>query len=264
MDVQPQKNHGRLNEKVALVTGGASGIGRATALLFAREGAKVAVCDIDTEGAADVVRAIEAEGGVALALPLDVTQEAAWAAALGEITDTWGRFDVLVNNAGITDDAPLTELTLAQWRRVMAVNLDGAFLGTACAIKAMQASGKGAIVNVSSVAGIKASPGASAYCASKAAVLQLTKTAARECAKADLNIRVNSVAPGGVKTPIWEQTPFWPAITESDLWQAAPDATPLKRFAQPLEIAEAILFLASDAASFITGTTLVVDGGYVA
>lgn len=258
------KGRDRLRDKVALVTGAASGIGRETALLFAREGAKVAATDIDRAGVEETAREIEAAGGSPLPIELDVTSEAAWKAAIRAVEAAWGTLTILVNCAGITDDAPLAELTLAQWRRVMATNLDGTFLGTAAAIKAMSPAGSGSIINVSSVSGLKASPGASAYCASKAAIIQLSKTAALECAQANNTIRVNCVVPGGVKTPMWEATPLWPHIASSAAWQAAPEATPLHRFAHPLEIAQAILFLASDEASFITGTALVVDGGYSA
>lgn len=264
MEAQPGAGQGRLRGKVALITGAASGIGRETALLFAREGAKVAASDINTEGVDETVRAIDAAGGSSIPVQLDVTSEAAWKGAVHAVEDAWGALDILVNCAGITADAPLTELTLAQWRRVMATNLDGTFLGTAAAIKAMGPRGRGSIVNVSSVSGIKASAGASAYCASKAAVIQLSKTAALECAQANTTIRVNCVVPGGVKTPMWETTPLWPQIAASDAWEASMDTTPLHRLAHPSEIAQAILFLASDEASFVTGAALVVDGGYTA
>ncbi len=264
METQGEHDHGRLRAKAALITGAASGIGRETALLFAREGAKVAVSDIDRAGADSATREIEAAGGTALAIPMDVTSETAWAEAVRMVEETWGNIDIVVNCAGITDDTPLTELTLAHWRRVLAVNLDGTFLGTATAMKAMNRSGKGSIVNVSSASGVKASPGASAYCAGKAAVIQLTKTAALECAKLGSNIRVNCVVPGAVKTPMWESSSMWPEVSSTEAWNASPDTTPLNRFAHPLEIARAILFLACDESSFVTGSALTVDGGYTA
>lgn len=264
METQPGNGQGRLCDKIALITGAASGIGRETALLFAREGAKVAASDVNEKGVDETARAIDAAGGSSVSILLDVTSEAAWKAAMHAVEDAWGAPNILVNCAGITADAPLTELTLAQWRRVMATNLDGTFLGTAAAIKAMSPRGRGSIINVSSVSGMKASPGASAYCASKAAVIQLSKTAALECARANTTIRVNCVVPGGVKTPMWETTPMWPQIASTDAWEASIHTTPLHRFAHPLEIAQAILFLASDESSFITGTALVVDGGYTA
>lgn len=264
MGAKKESVYGRLHNKVTLITGAASGIGQQTALLFAREGAKVAASDINIKGSEDTAREIEAAGGLAISIKLDVTSETDWNSAIHEVEDRWGRLNVLVNCAGITDDAPLAELTLAQWRHVMSVNMEGTFLGTAAAIRFMTPSGTGSIINVSSASGIKASPGASAYCASKAAVIQFSKTAALECAQAKNTIRVNCVVPGGVKTPMWETTSMWPQIASSDAWEASIETAPLSRFANPLEIAQPILFLASDESSFITGTALIVDGGYTA
>ncbi len=257
--------HGiRLNDKLALVTGGASGIGRATAIRFAKEGATVAVADIDESGAADTVSAIQEAGGNARGYAFDVTSETQWTTAIDRIHSEWGYLDILVNCAGITFSKPITEMTLAEWRHVIAVNLDSVFLGTSAAIKSMQHRGKGSIINVSSASGIKASPGAVAYCASKAAVIQFSNTAALECSQRNENIRINSVAPGGVKTPMWRSTSMWPEISSSEEWNAPTSAVPLKRFAAPSEIAQAILYLASDESSYVNGTTLVVDGGYTA
>ena len=252
---------GRLADKTALITGAASGIGRATAVLFAREGAKVVVTDIDVCGAAGTVEAIVAEGGTAVAIALDVTSESNWPSAIDMVLTTWGRLDVLVNNAGISHERPLVETTLDHWRRVMAVNLDGVFLGMAAAINAMRRANGGSIVNVSSMSGVKAAPGAAAYCASKAGVIMLTKAAALECRDANWPIRVNCVVPGGVKTPIWEFTTLWPAIATCDEWNAPVTAVPGRRFAEPGEIAQAILFLASDESSYVTAAALPVDGG---
>ncbi len=254
----------RLKDKLALVTGGASGIGRATAIRFAKEGASVAVADIDESGAVDTVSAIEEAGGDARGYAFDVTSEAEWRTTINRIHSEWGYLDVLVNCAGITFSKPITEMTLAEWRHIIAVNLDSVFLGTSAAIKSMHYRGKGSIINVSSASGIKASPGAVAYCASKAAVIQFSKTAALECSQRNENIRINSVAPGGVKTPMWRGTAMWPEISSSEEWNAPISAVPLKRFAAPSEIAEAILYLASDESSYVNGTTLVVDGGYTA
>lgn len=254
----------RLDKKLALVTGGASGIGRATAIRFAEEGALVAVADMDEHGAADTVAAIEEKGGKARGYALDVTSETEWTTTIGRIHTEVGHLDVLVNCAGVSFSKPITEMTLAEWRHVMAVNLDSVFLGTAAAIKSMRHRGKGSIVNVSSASGIKASPGAVAYCASKGAVIHFSKTAALECSQRDENIRINSVAPGPVKTPMWRSTSMWPEIAEGEEWNAPMSAVPLKRFAAPSEIADAILYLASDESSYVNGTTLVVDGGYTA
>jgi NAD(P)-dependent dehydrogenase (short-subunit alcohol dehydrogenase family) len=251
----------RLARKVALVTGAASGIGRATAIVLAREGANVAVTDIDICGAASTVEAIITEGGSAIPLALDVTSEPAWQSAIDTAIAVWGQLDILVNNAGISHERSITETTLDQWRRVLAVNLDGVFLGTAAAIRAMSRGRGGSIINVSSLSGAKAAPGAAAYCASKAGVIMLTKTAALECAGANPPISVNCILPGGVKTPMWESTTLWPAIAETDEWQATVGLPPSKRFAQPEEIAQAILFLASNESSYITAAALPIDAG---
>ncbi len=252
---------GRLQGKATLVTGAASGIGRATALLFAREGARVALGDLDSVGAEKVASRMRQDSHECLVLPLDVTSEDSWASGTKTILDTWTSLDVLINCAGICDDAPLTTLTVAQWRRVLAVNLDGTFLGTAAAIRAMSLQGQGSIVNVSSLSGVKACAGAAAYCASKAGVIQLSRVAALECADAGDNIRVNCVVPGGVKTPMWKTSSMWPEIATTEEWNAPPSVPPLKRFADPAEVARAILFLASDESSYISGAALAVDGG---
>jgi len=253
----------RMRGKVALVTGAASGIGRATAVLFAREGGRVLLTDVDPSGEA-VAQSI---GGEARFLRHDVTDEASWAGAVRTAVEAFGRLDILVNNAGISFARPLGEMTLAEWRRLMAVNLDGVFLGTREAVRAMRRSGGGAIVNVSSASGLVGSPTASAYCASKGGVRLFTKAVALEVAGD--GIRVNSVHPGGVKTPIWAKADFWPGLvaqsgSEDAAFQALAGAAPLGRLADPEEIAEAILYLASDASKFMTGSELVIDGGWTA
>jgi NAD(P)-dependent dehydrogenase (short-subunit alcohol dehydrogenase family) len=255
---------GRVAGKVALVTGAASGIGRAAALLLAREGAKVLAADIDEPGAASAVGEITAAGGVAQARRLDVTSEADWQAAVAWLEQSWGGLHVLVNSAGIAVVAPVAEMTPEQWRRVLAVNLDGIFLGTRAAIPAMRRSGRGSIVNIASASGLKAAPGAGAYCASKAGVLMFTKVAALECGQHGDHIRVNAIAPGGVKTPIWGKVPGMEAMMASEAWNAPPDVVPGKRFALPEEIAQAVLFLASDEASYVTAAVLAMDAGYSA
>jgi NAD(P)-dependent dehydrogenase (short-subunit alcohol dehydrogenase family) len=261
---QSSEVQGRLRDKVALVTGGASGIGRETALLFTREGARVAIGDIDLPGAGKAAAEVERLGAEPLVVSLDVTSETDWSEAIDRVQQTWGRFDILVNSVGITDDAPLRELSLKQWRHVLTTNLEGTFLGTAAALRAMASAGRGSIVNVASVSGIQASAGAAAYCASKAAVIQLSRVAALECAEAGHSIRVNCVVPGGVKTPMWEKSPLWPEISFTPEWKAPPEAPARKRFAQPIEVARAILFLASDEASYVSGSALVVDGSATA
>jgi 3(or 17)beta-hydroxysteroid dehydrogenase len=203
-----------------------------------------------------------------MAIPLDVTDEGSWTEAVAVASNRWGRFDVLVANAGISVARPISEMTLDEWRRVMAINVDGVFLGTKHAVSAMRRYGHGgSIVIVSSASGVKAAPGASAYAASKAAVRLFAKSVALEVA-AD-GIRVNTVLPAGVQTPMWKSTPFWEQLVgehegEAGAWQALAASTPLKRFAQPVEVAQAILFLTSDAASYMTGSELLVDGGFTA
>jgi NAD(P)-dependent dehydrogenase (short-subunit alcohol dehydrogenase family) len=257
---------GRIQGKAALVTGAASGIGRATAILFAREGAHVLVTDLDPAGAA-VVTSIRNGGGEAHFVRHDVTDEVSWLEAIGGVLEASGRLDILVNNAGIAFAKPLGEMTLAEWRRVMAVNLDGVFLGTREAVRVMRRTGGGAIVNMSSASGLVGSPLASAYCASKGAVRLFTKAVALEVAGD--GIRVNSIHPGGVRTPIWAKADFWPGLvaksgSEDAAFQALAAGAPLGRLADPEEIAEAILYLASDASKFMTGSELVIDGGYTA
>jgi len=256
----------RIRGKAALVTGAASGIGLATAVLFAREGGRVLLTDVDPSGET-VAESIRAEGGEARFLRHDVTDEDSWAGAVRAAVESFGRLDILVNNAGISVAKPLGEMTLAEWRRLMAVNLDGVFLGTREAVRAMRRTGGGAIVNVSSASGLVGSPTASAYCASKGGVRLFTKAVALEVASD--GIRVNSVHPGGVKTPIWAKADFWPGLvaqsgSEDAAFHALAGAAPLGRLADPEEIAEAILYLASDAAKFMTGSELVIDGGYTA
>jgi NAD(P)-dependent dehydrogenase (short-subunit alcohol dehydrogenase family) len=260
---------GRIGGKVALITGAASGIGRATALLFAHEGASVAVSDHDEEGACSAVEEIQDTGGHAMACRLDVTSEDDWTAAIERVLNAWGKLDILVNNAGIAAGTPIDQMPLEEWRRVMTINADGVFLGTKHAIRAMRQGRGGSIVNLSSASGLKAAPGAAAYCVSKAAVRMISRVAALECAQQGDGIRVNTVLPGGTATPMWQSTDFWAELAdasggEAGAWAALSQDVPLKRFAQPMEIAQAILYLASDEARFVTGAELVIDGGYTA
>jgi NAD(P)-dependent dehydrogenase (short-subunit alcohol dehydrogenase family) len=260
---------GRLKGKRALITGAASGIGRATALLLAREGARVAVTDLDEAGAQRVAEEIRAVGGEALALTLDVTDEAAWEAIMQAVTEAWGGLEILVPNAGIPLGKPVTETSLAEWRRVMAVNVDGVFLAVKHALPLMRRGGGGSIVILSSAAGLKGMPNASAYCTSKGAVRLFAKSVALECAAQGDGVRVNSVHPGGVETPIWEKSGMWEPLlrrhgSAEAVWEALGQSVPLKRFGTADEIAHAVLYLASDEAAYITGTELVIDGGFSA
>ncbi|HJV89144.1 MAG TPA: SDR family NAD(P)-dependent oxidoreductase [Holophagaceae bacterium] len=263
-----------LASQIALISGAASGIGRATALCMAREGAKVALADCDFEGAQAVAAQIVQAGGEAVPVALDVTAEAQWETALDEVMARWAALDIAVLAAGISHGSPVTETSLADWRRIMAVNLDGCFLGLRAAAQAMKitatADRPGRIVLVSSASGRKSTPGAAAYAASKAGVSMLARSAALELIGE--HIRVNAVLPGGVRTAMWESMPFFQDLVKSTgslegAWQAMEAQSPgpgQKRFAEPEEIAEGILYLVSDAARFATGVELVLDGGYSA
>lgn len=254
----------RLNGKVAWVTGGASGIGLATALLFAQEGAQVVVTDIDQK-AGSAARGRFAESGLAADFQLqDVTDEGAWNDLGDYILRKYGKLDVLVNNAGIALMGSVEEANLDQWRRTMAVNLDGVFLGTQTAIRLMRTTG-GSIVNVSSVEGIIGEPMVAAYNASKGGVRIFTKSAALHCADKGYPIRINSIHPGFVGTPMVAGAL---ATLEKDVAAAFGASVlsriPLGRFATPEEIARPILFLASDESTYMLGAELVVDGGMTA
>jgi 3(or 17)beta-hydroxysteroid dehydrogenase len=247
---------------VALVTGAASGIGKATAIACALEGARVVVGDLNETAAEQVAEMIRAAGGEARARLMDVTCESDWAAALTDLHATWGTLGLCVNCAGISLARPLTELSLADWRRVFAVNLDGVFLGTRHAMESMKAGNGGSIINIASAAGAKALAGNAAYGASKAAVRFFTRVAALE--GAPHHIRVNSISPGAVATSMWEGTALWPAaVAEQSGREAALQALVRdQNMAEPLDVARAVLFLASDDARFITGADLAVDGGF--
>jgi NAD(P)-dependent dehydrogenase (short-subunit alcohol dehydrogenase family) len=257
----------RVQGKIVCITGAASGIGRGTALLLASEGATIVATDVQAAQGAGVVAEVEASGGKAIFLDHDVTQEDDWRRVIGEIKRRFGRLDVLVNNAGIGLAAPVTEMSLEDWRRQTAVNLDGTFLGVKHGLPLMRDSGGGSIVNVSSIAGIKASGNVSGYCASKGAVRLFTKSIALECAAAKDGVRVNSVHPGIVETAIWDTLL---GTTEdgsngrprtATLDAAVAGAIPLGRKGEAEDIAQGILWLASDESRYVTGTELVIDGG---
>jgi NAD(P)-dependent dehydrogenase (short-subunit alcohol dehydrogenase family) len=197
-----------------------------------------------------------------------VTDEAAWEGLADRTLHDYAKLDIAVNNAGIAASRPVTEMTLAEWRRVMHINLDGVFLGTKFAMQMMQLGNGGSIVNVASASGIKAVAKGSAYCASKAAVRMFSKAVALECIAAGMRIRVNVVSPGGVKTPLWEQQDFWPSLVAQHgspeaAWQTLAGSS-TDGFFSSEEIARAVLFLASDESSYMNAGELVIDRGYTA
>lgn len=249
--------------RVALVTGAASGIGAAVARLLADAGAVVYCADLNDLGARTTVRGIASP--VAAPLRLDVRDEASWTTAMATIQGAQGRVDAIVHCAGISAASPLPDTTLAEWHRVLAVNLDGSFLAVAHGMRAMRASG-GTIVLLGSASGIRAAAGAAAYSTSKAAVRMLVQVAAKECREGKLPIRINLVSPAGVRTPMWRAMPIFQDLVAqhgSEDAAFAALAGPGGRFAEPEEVARAVLFLVSDAASHITGIELPVDGGYL-
>ena len=250
---------GRLQDKIALITGGASGIGRAAAHLFAEEGATVVIADRDEAAARAAVAAI---GGRASFQRLDVTAEDRWIAVTDALVRDRGRLDILINSAGVSLLKDIETTTLDEWRVLMAVNLDGTFLGCKHAVRVMKERG-GSIVNMSSVAGLIGSGFLAAYCASKGGVRLLTKAVALHCARKGYNIRCNSVHPSFADTPMLEGM-VAAARNPDKLAASFTAAAPLGRLAQPIEVARTILFLASDESAFTTGAELVVDGGLTA
>lgn len=255
---------GRLTEKVALVTGGASGIGRSCAVRLAEEGANVVISDIDDTMGNETLEQIQAAGGTASYVSQDVTSETGWETVIADILGQHKKLDVLVNNAGIGIGGSILDMSLEDWRRQQAINLEGVFLGVKHAIPAMRDTGGGSIINMSSVAGLKGQANLAAYNATKGGVRLFTKGVALECANSRWNIRVNSVHPGIIATPIWTKVgPGMLAEGENslDIDAMAEVAVPTGQIGMPLDIANGVLFLASDESSYITGTELVIDGG---
>ena len=245
-----------LKHKVALVTGGASGIGRAVALLLAREGARVVVSDVQLDAGADTVALVRAQGGEAIFVAADVGKPAEAQALVARAVVHYGRLDIAVNNAGIAGPtAPTADYPLDGWARVLNINLSGVFYGMQAQIEAMLKHGGGSIVNVCSINGQVGGAGSFSYQASKGAVRMMTKAAAMQYVKD--NIRVNSICPGLVMTPMAEEE----GVESNDAFAAA---TPMGRGARPEEVSYGVLYLACDEASYVTGTELYIDGGYTA
>ncbi|MDZ4718687.1 MAG: beta-ketoacyl-ACP reductase [Roseiflexaceae bacterium] len=244
----------RLKNKVTFITGGGQGIGRATALLFAREGGRVVVADINKSAADSVAAEIIAADGQALAVQVDVSRAESVEAAVAEAIQWGSRIDVLLNNAGITRDARLPKMTEAQWDAVINVNLKGVWLCGRAIAPHMIAQGSGSIINVSSIVGLYGNFGQSNYAATKAGVIAMAQTWARELGPS--GVRSNAVAPGFIATELTTTIP-------EKITNGIKERTPLRRFGQPEELAQVYLFLASDDSSYINGTVIAVDGGLV-
>lgn len=249
------ENSGRLEGKIALVTGAGSGIGLAIAQLFAEQGANVVLTDIDAASIQARIATLY-RPDAHLAQQHDVSTEADWERVFGAAIARYSRIDVVVNNAGIAAEGAIEDVTLESWRRVMSVNLDGTFLGCKYAVRSMKATGGGSIVNVSSVGALKASLTGPAYGASKAGVWNLSRTVALYCARNGYNIRCNSLHPGLTHTPMMDRA-------SPEMLERLSAGIPMGRLAEPLDIAQAALYLASAESQYVTGTSLVVDGGYI-
>ena len=249
----------RVAGKVALVTGAASGLGRAAAKMLATQGAKVVLADRNAAGGADAAGEL---GAPHVFVALDVTDEAAWAAAVAATMQWFGRLDILVNAAGIGVMGDIESLSLADWRQTQAVNSDGCFLGCRAAIAVMKATG-GSIINISSVAGLIADPDLPAYCASKGAVRLLSKSVALHCARKGYGIRCNSVHPSFIATPMVDAM-IAGAPDPDKMRKRLQQAAPLGHMGEPDDVAHLILYLASDESKFVTGAELVIDGGLTA
>ena len=246
-------------DKVALVTGGSSGIGRATSLAFAREGARVAIADLEPHGAAETARMIEDAGGLATVFELDVTKAEEVASLIDRVVQTYGRLDCAFNNAGIGGEVAKTaDYPEEEWDRILNVNLKSVWLCMKYEIPVMEKQGSGAIVNTASIYGLAGAAGYIAYNAAKHGVVGITRTAALEYATA--GIRINAVCPGYIRTPMTQ-----PGIDANpELERKMVSQTPMARLGRPEEIAGAVVWLCSDAASFVTGHTMTPDGGYMA
>jgi len=256
----------RVKGKVALVTGGRQGLGKAIAVLLAREGAKVVISDRKEDGAKAVLQEIEAAGSEGLFVAHDVSSEADWDKAIAATLKKFGKLDILVNNAGVGEGKNIEDVTLEEWRWVMSINLDGVFLGVQKAIGAMKKTGGGSIVNMSSIEGLVGDRRLAAYDTSKGGLVTLSRSAALHCAKRHYNIRVNTVHPGFIDTGM--VAGFLKSHAPGGDVEAARKALmalhPLGHLGEPDDVAYAVLYLASDESKFATGSELVIDGGYTA
>jgi len=252
---------GRVEGKVAIVTGGASGIGAETARRLAAEGALVTLTDVNAEGGKAVAGQI---GGAAAFLLHDVSDEAQWRRVIEDVQQRHGALHVLVNNAGIVVQATIEDTTLEQWQRIQRVNSDGVFLGCKHAIPAMRRSGGGSIVNISSLAGLRGTPIYAAYSASKGAVRSLTKTVAVHCRDRGDPIRCNSIHPGGVNTPMVHAVMKQGAGIDLAAMQDSREVTTQMGLGQPEDIANLVVYLASDESRYVNGAEIAIDGGAAA
>lgn len=246
--------HHRFQGKVAFITGAASGIGRATAVAFATEGARVAVLDRSADALRDVEAAVRQAGGEVLSIACDVSEPDQVEAAVAHTVDIFGRLDIAFNNAGVENKAsPVAEIELDDWDRILGINLRGTFVCMKHELAQMVRQGSGVVINTSSGAGIRGVAGGAAYVASKHAIIGLTKSAALDYAKS--NIRVNAILPGNIDTPMMDR------FTDGDV-QKAIDQEPIGRLGKPEEIADAVLWMSADLGAFVTGASISVDGGW--
>jgi len=256
-------SEGRVAGKVALVSGGAKGIGAACARRFAEEGARVAIGDIDVPEGEHLVAELTNKGLEAMFVELDVASEDAWVGAIEAVCARFGDLNILVNNAGIAMLDSLSEITADQWRHIHSINVDGVFFGTKHAVPAMAASGGGSIINMSSVLGLVGEATMIAYSTTKGAVRNFTKAAALECGAAGNGVRVNSVHPAYIRTPMVEAYAELLGTREEGL-AILGARHPLGRIGEVEDVANGVLYLASDESSFVTGAELVIDGGFTA
>jgi len=249
----------RLENKVAIITGGGTGIGKETALLFAKEGAKVVITDINQESGNQAVKDIQEIGGEALFIRHDVSKEADWKTVADEAVKTFGKVDILFNNAGIYIIKPVAEIELEEWNRLMSINVTGVFLGMKHIMPLMAKQNKGSVINASSIAGLTGAPGHVLYGASKGAVRIMTKDAAMEYAP--FGVRVNSIHPGYIDTGMAD---YASEVSGNSKEKLGKDLFPLGRLGSVKDVANTVLFLASDESAFTTGSEFVIDGGATA